>query len=51
MSKREVRNVLIARFSALGDVAMSIPVVYSLCRTNEAVRFVYITRKVPASIS
>lgn len=50
MSKREVRNVLIARFSALGDVAMSIPVVYSLCRTNEAVRFVYITRKVPASI-
>lgn len=50
MKNAPVRNVLIARFSALGDVAMTIPVVYSLCRTNEQVRFVFITRRLPASI-
>jgi len=45
-----VRNVLIARFSALGDVAMTIPVVYNVCRTNEQVRFVFITRRLPSTI-
>lgn len=38
------RTVLIARFSAIGDVAMSVPVVYSVCRSNPDTRFVYITR-------
>lgn len=38
------RTVLITRFSALGDVAMTIPVVYSVCRANPDVRFVMVTR-------
>ena len=50
MIKSVPKNILIARFSALGDVAMTIPVVYSLCRTNPDSRFIFITRKLPASI-
>jgi len=42
--KNDAENILIIRFSALGDVAMSIPVVYSVCETNPACRFVIITR-------
>lgn len=38
------KNVLVARFSALGDVAMTIPVVYSVCRCNPDTRFIFITR-------
>lgn len=38
------RTVLMARFSALGDVAMTIPVVYSVCRSYPGVRFVMVTR-------
>ncbi len=38
------RTVLLARFSALGDVAMTIPVVYSVCRCYPDVRFVMVTR-------
>lgn len=38
------RNLLVARFSAIGDVALSIPVIYSACRRNPSVRFVYVTR-------
>lgn len=41
---RGVINVLIARFSALGDVAMCVPVVYSVCRCYPDVRFVLVTR-------
>lgn len=44
------QNVLICRFSALGDVAMSIPVVYSVCRANPDTRFVYITKPVQQSL-
>ncbi len=44
------RNVLICRFSALGDVAMSIPVVYSVCRMNPGTRFIYITKPVQQSL-
>ncbi len=29
---------------------MTIPVVYNVCRTNEQVRFIFITKKLPASI-
>lgn len=38
------RNVLLTRFSALGDVAMTVPVVYGACRANPEVRFVFATR-------
>lgn len=44
-SNKNLRRVLITRFSALGDVAMTIPVVYSVCRANPDVEFVYLTRK------
>ena len=40
------RNLLVARFSALGDVAMTIPVVYSACRCNPDTRFIFITKPV-----
>ena len=38
------------RFSALGDVAMTIPVVYSVCRSNPATRFIFLTKKSQASL-
>ncbi len=44
------RCVLVMRFSALGDVAMTIPVLYPVCRANRDVRFVMLTKKWPASI-
>ena len=44
------KNVLVARFSALGDVAMTIPVVYSVCRANPATRFVMITQPVASTL-
>lgn len=43
--KETPRNVLIVRFSALGDVCMTIPVVYAVCRANPEVRFIYLTKK------
>ncbi len=39
------QNLLVARFSALGDVAMTIPVVYSACRCNPDTRFILITKE------
>ncbi len=36
--------VLIVRFSALGDVALTVPAVYSVCRQYPDTRFVMITR-------
>lgn len=47
---RTMRNVLITRFSALGDVAMCVPVVYSVCRSNPGISFFMVTRKVPAQV-
>ena len=44
------RNVLVARFSALGDVAMTIPVVYSLCRAYPDVHFVMATQPAAATL-
>lgn len=38
-------TVLMTRFSALGDVAMTVPVVYSACRCYPDRRFVMVTRK------
>ena len=45
-----VISVLIARFSALGDVAMTIPVVYSACMCYPDVSFVFVTRPSMTSI-
>lgn len=44
------RNVLVMRLSALGDVAMTIPVLYPACRANPATRFIMLTKKWPASM-
>ncbi len=44
------KNVLIARYSALGDVAMTVPVVYSACAAYPSVRFVMITQQVASSL-
>lgn len=38
-------TVLVTRFSALGDVAMTIPVLYSACLCYPHTRFVMVTRK------
>ncbi len=43
------RTVLVTRFSALGDVAIAVPVLYPVCRANSDVRFVMLTRKGAAS--
>ena len=44
------RHVLVMRFSALGDVAMTIPVLYPMCRANPDTRFVMVTKPWPASM-
>lgn len=44
------RNILVTRFSALGDVAMTVPVLYSLCASNPDVHFIFVTRHVPSTI-
>lgn len=48
--KTEPRNILITRFSALGDVAMTIPVVYGACAANPGKRFHMLTRPLPAKM-
>lgn len=47
---RKLKNVLIARFSALGDVAMTVPVIYSACRSYPEINFTFITRHTMTSI-
>lgn len=37
-------NIVILRFSALGDVAMTIPVVYSVAKSCPELNFIYITK-------
>lgn len=41
---RGLVSVLIARFSAIGDVAMTVPVIYSACAIFPDIRFVLVTR-------
>lgn len=43
-------KILVMRFSALGDVAMTIPVLYSACLANPDREFVMLTKKFPASM-
>lgn len=44
------KNILITRFSALGDIAMTIPTVYNACRANPDCNFFFLTRPHPASL-
>lgn len=44
-SNSKPRNVLVVRFSALGDVAITIPVLYSVCYAHPDTRFVMVTRQ------
>lgn len=47
---KEQRNVLVARFSALGDIAMTLPAVYDACGANPDTRFYFLTRHHPAKL-
>lgn len=44
------RNILLTRFSALGDVAMTVPVIYDTCRANPRRRFVMLTKPRAAAL-
>lgn len=43
-NRRGLKNVLIARFTAITDVVLTIPVVYSACRCYPNINFYLITR-------
>lgn len=49
-SQKGTRNILISRFSALGDVAMTLPSVYEVCASNPDDNFFMLTRRHPASL-
>ncbi|UKI43078.1 MAG: hypothetical protein L6U16_08080 [Porphyromonadaceae bacterium] len=49
-NKTYSKTVLITRFSALGDVVISVSVVYSVCRAYPDVHFVLLTRPWPAEV-
>lgn len=42
--------ILVTRFSALGDIAMTIPALYDACTSNPDVQFLMLTRKGPAKM-
>ena len=42
--------MLIARFSALGDVAMTLPSVYNACYANPDTQFYFLTRRHPSQV-
>lgn len=44
------RRVLVTRFSALGDVVMTIPALYDVCRNNPDSLFVFVTKKNTAGV-
>lgn len=44
------KNILLSRFSALGDIAMTIPAVYDACLSNPEDNFFFLTRKHPAQL-
>ena len=49
-NKTNFRNVLVMRLSVLGNVAMTIPVLYPVCKANPDTRFIMLTKKWPASM-
>lgn len=50
MVQNKARCVLITRFSAIGDVAMTIPVIYAAAESYPHIRFVLVTRSRLASL-
>lgn len=44
------KKVLVVRLSALGDVAMTVPQVYSVCQAYPDITFVMLTQKVASSL-
>ena len=48
--KKQFRNVLVIRLSVLGNVAMTIPVLYPVCKANPDTRFIMLTKRWPASM-
>ena len=50
MLQKPANKVGIVRFSALGDVALTIPVVYNACLSNPQMQFVMVTRKAFAAL-
>ena len=49
-SNKKHRNVLVMRLSVLGNVAMTIPVLYPVCKANPDTRFIMLTKRWPASM-
>lgn len=49
-TERTFQKVLIVRFSLLGDVAMTIPVIYSACVAHSGVQFIMVTQKVASTL-
>lgn len=47
---RGIVTALVARFSAIGDVAMTVPVLYSACQCYPDITFVFVTRTTMTSI-
>ena len=43
-------TTLCCRFSALGDIALTIPSVYNACRSNPDMQFLFLTRERPAEM-
>lgn len=48
--KKKFRKVLVMRLKVLGDVAMTIPVLYPVCHANPGTSFVMLTKRWPASL-
>lgn len=49
-NNQHLRNVLVMRLSVLGNVAMTIPVLYPVCKANPNTRFIMLTKMWPASM-
>lgn len=49
-TQNKYKRVLVARFSSMGDVAMAIPVVYSVCMANPDTEFMMLTQKVASTL-
>lgn len=45
-----IRKLLIVRFSLLGDVAMTIPIIYSACEAYPDTQFIVITQQVASTL-
>lgn len=48
--QKNKRNILVVRFSALGDVAMTLPPLYNACSANPDMNFIFLTRTHPAQM-